>query len=86
MRTTVDLPDDLGSAAKVRAAELGESLKDFFVRAISHEMGLPVNRGTKARIALPLIKQRKTGPTVTVTNVDIEAAIAQEDAERYRGR
>jgi len=87
MRTSVDLPDDLGYAAKVRAAELGESLKDFFIRAISHEMGLPINRGTKARVTLPLIKQqRKAGPTVTVTNADIEAAIAQEDLERYGNR
>lgn len=37
MRTTVDLPADLMQAAKIKAARHGETLKDLFTRAISHE-------------------------------------------------
>ena len=41
MRTTVDMPPTLMRAAKARAAEHGESLKDLVNRAVAHELGLP---------------------------------------------
>lgn len=41
MRTTIDLPDDLLRAAKVRAAERDESLKKLFERALRTELGRP---------------------------------------------
>ena len=34
MRTTVDLPPELVRAAKARAAEQGESLKDWFTNVV----------------------------------------------------
>jgi hypothetical protein len=47
MRTVIDLPTDLMQAAKVKAAERGESLKDLVTRAIAHETGAP-SRSRKA--------------------------------------
>lgn len=85
MRTTVDLPDDLMRVAKTQAAERGESLKDLFARALIHEMGLPAGRREGGRVALPLVGAGAE-PTVAVTNADIEAALAADDAERYAGR
>lgn len=83
MRTTIDMPDALMRAAKARAAEHGESLKDLVNRALAHELGLPSGATRKAgRVTLPLIA-RDAAPAVLVTNDDIAAALEAEDIERY---
>ena len=83
MRTTIDMPNSLMRAAKARAAEHGESLKDLVNRAIAHEIGLPSAPRAKAgRVSLPLVG-RGAEPTVLVTNEDIEDAFDAEDIERY---
>jgi hypothetical protein len=83
MRTTIDIPPALMRAAKARAAEHGESLKDLVNRAVAHEVGVPaVPKGKAGRVALPLIGRDAT-PTILVTNEDIEDAFGAEDAERF---
>jgi hypothetical protein len=83
MRTTIDMPSTLIRAAKARAAEHGESLKDLVNRAVAHEVGLPVTPGGKTgRVTLPLIARDAT-PAVLVTNEDIAEALDAEDVERY---
>jgi hypothetical protein len=83
MRTTVDLPPALMRAAKMRAAEDGESLKDLVNRAVEREVGLTATpRGKTGRVTLPLIG-RNAAPTVTVTNDDIADAFDAEDVERF---
>ena len=82
MRTTLDLPPDLMRAAKVRAAQRGESLKDLFTRAIAHEVSTPGRGRTAGRLTFPLIG-RDDGPRVEVTNADIEASFEAEDVGRY---
>lgn len=84
MRTTVDLPDDLLRAAKSRAAARGESLKELFARAVAHELGFRAGRRGIGRVVLPLVGRAGT-PTVSVSNADIEEALAAEDAARYDG-
>lgn len=85
MRTTVDLPPDLMRAAKMRAAERGETLKELFIRAIIREVGQGPGKQRGGRVALPLVGS-VTEPTVDVSNADLEAALAAEDAERYGNR
>jgi hypothetical protein len=82
MRTTIDLSSDLMHAAKVRAAQRGESLKDLFTRAIAQEVGNPGRTGPAGRLTLPLIGQEGE-PRVEVTNADIAAIFEAEDIERY---
>lgn len=82
MRTTIDLPSDLMRAAKVRAAQRGESLKDLFTRAIEHEVSGPRRARPAARLTLPLIG-RDSEPRTDVTNADIAAAFEAEDIERF---
>jgi hypothetical protein len=83
MRTTIDVPDALMRAAKARAAERGESLKDLMNRALAHELGLPSGATRKTgRVTLPLIA-RDAAPAVLVTNDDIAAELEAEDIERY---
>ena len=83
MRTTIDMPPTLMRAAKARAAEHGESLKDLVNRAVAHEVGLPsAPKGKTGRVTLPLIA-RDSAPTVLVTNEDIDDAFGAEDVEKY---
>lgn len=83
MRTTIDMPPTLMRAAKARAAERGESLKELVNRAVAHELGLPSAPKAKAgRVALPLIG-RGAVPEVLITNEDIAAALDAEDIDRY---
>jgi hypothetical protein len=77
------MPDALMRAAKARAAERGESLKDLMNRALAHELGLPsVPKRKTGRVTLPLIA-RDAAPMVLVTNDDIAIALEAEDIERY---
>jgi hypothetical protein len=86
MRTTIDMPPTLMRAAKARAAERGESLKDLVNRAIAHEVGLPATpKGKTGRVTLPLIARDAT-PTILVTNDDIEDAFDAEDVERFTAK
>jgi len=86
MRTTIDMPTTLMRAAKARAAEEGESLKDLVNRAVAREVGLTATpRGKTGRVTLPLIA-RDAMPTVLVTNDDIADALDSEDAERFGPR
>ena len=83
MRTTIDIPPTLMRAAKARAAEQGESLKDLVNRAVAREVGLPATPQAKTgRVTLPLIARDAT-PTVVVTNDDIADAFDAEDVERF---
>jgi hypothetical protein len=83
MRTTIDLPTNLMRAAKARAAEDGESLKDLVNRAVAREVGLSAAaKGKAGRVTLPLIARDAT-PAVVVTNADIGDAVSAEDAERF---
>ena len=83
MRTTIDLSSTLMRAAKARAAEEGESLKDLVNRAVAREVGLPATaRGKTGRVTLPLIARDAT-PTVLVINDDIADAFDAEDVERF---
>jgi hypothetical protein len=83
MRTTIDLPPTLMRAAKARAAEEGETLKDLVNRAVARELGLPATPREKAgRVTLPLIA-RDARPTVIVTNDDIADAFDADEVERF---
>jgi len=82
MRTTIDLPPDLMQAAKVRAVQRGESLKELFTRAIAHEVGTAGRPRPAGRLAFPLIG-RDSDPRVEITNADIADALDAEDKERY---
>jgi hypothetical protein len=82
MRTTVDLPDELIRAAKARAAERGETLKELFTRLLAREVRGNVREPERGQVSLPLVGD-VDGPSVLVTNPDIEAALAADDADRY---
>ena len=77
MRTTVDLPDELVRAARVRAAESDESLKELFTRALANELGRAPRR---ARRALPVIGSSRPGASV-ITAEQLGEALEIADAD-----
>lgn len=81
MRTTIDVPDDLLRSAKAEAAARGETLKELLTRALSHELGTPAVQHPRGRVRLPLVGSTRPG-AVDLTNAEIEAILAAEDAER----
>ena len=84
MRTTVELPADLMKRAKAEAAERGESLKTLFTKAIAAEVGIGRHGArVRARVKVPIFGN-KNGPLVKITNIDIEQALADEDAASAR--
>ncbi|MEU6642442.1 hypothetical protein ABZ863_07810 [Saccharomonospora sp. NPDC046836] len=82
MRTTVHLPTELLRAAKAEAAARGETLKDFLTRAVTHELGNVTGPVKRARVQLPLVGSTRPGK-VDLTNAEIEAIVAAEDAGKY---
>lgn len=78
MRTTIDLPDELVRAARVRAAESDESLKDLFTRALTKELGRPVR---KARRDLPVIGSHHPGRS-TITAAELAQIQSDDDLGR----
>lgn len=82
MRTTVQLPTELLRAAKAEAAARGETLKEFLTRAVANELGNTSGPATSTRVELPLVGGARPD-AVDLTNAEIEAIIAAEDAEKY---
>ena len=80
MRTTIMFEPELMRSAKAKSAERGESLKALMTRAVEAELGRSdVPSRARARVLLPLFGS-DTGPFVRLSNADIEAALAAEDA------
>lgn len=77
MRTTVDLPDALIRAARVRAAESDETLKDLFTRALTNELH---RRPRGASKSLPVIRSRQPGAS-SLTPEQLADALAADDTD-----
>lgn len=82
MRTTVELPPELMRAAKARAAEQGESFKDWFAAAVAAALGRERTSAGR-RVTLPLITSKRPGK-VRLTNADLADLEAAADVEKYR--
>lgn len=78
MRTTIDLPDGLVRAARVRAAESDETLKELFTRALTRELRTST---TKRRGELPLIQSARRG-SLKISPGELEQALIDDDVDR----
>ncbi len=72
MRTTIELPDELLTQAKSRAALGGISLRQFFVEAVRQRLE-PEKR--KLRKAPPMIGDAHAVPMTAVTREQIDEAM-----------
>ena len=72
MRTTIELPDELLTRAKVQAAQSGVSLRQFFIHAIQCRLDPPP---TKVRRDPPVIGNAKGKRVGVLTAKQIDEAM-----------
>ena len=72
MRTTVELPDELLTRAKIRATASGVSLKQFFIQALEQSL---VPAGRKVRRTPPAIGSRNARSIGVLTAKQIDEAM-----------
>ena len=87
MKTTVDLPDELMRAVKVRAAQQGRKLKtvmaDLVERGLAAEPAAAAN--PRARVALPLVRNtHEACPDEEMTPERVAALLETEEAAASR--
>ncbi|HET9228823.1 MAG TPA: antitoxin [Thermoanaerobaculia bacterium] len=87
MKTTLDLPDDLMRAVKIRAVEENKKLKDTVTELLRR--GLAQEQGVKAtvrrRLKLPLVEcAHEARPGEEMTPDRIAEALLDEEAGPHR--
>jgi hypothetical protein len=85
MKTTLDLPDDLMRAVKIRAVEENRKLKDTIAdllrRGLAQSAGLPAP--TRQRVRLPLVQcAHAARPDEEVTPERVAEILLDEEARR----
>ena len=87
MKTTLDLPDDLMRAVKIRAVEENRRLKDTIAellrRGLAREAGVPPT--VRKRVTLPLVEcahEARRGEEMTPERV--AQILLEEEAEAHR--
>ena len=88
MKTTLDLPDDLVRAVKIRAAEENRKLKDIIAdllrRGLAQRRGEPTAVGSRLR--LPLIEcAHEARPGEEMTPERVAEVLLEEEAGAHRG-
>lgn len=83
MRTTIDLPDDLGRQVKVRAAQDGESIKSLIARALERELAAGRGGGAPRKpVRLPVLRSHAPG-ALKLTPDEVGAWLVREEAAVY---
>ncbi len=72
MRTTVELPDDLLTQAKIRAASEGISLREFFIAAVQQKLCPPA---AKVRRQPPMVGGTDGPPIPDLTRDQTDEAM-----------
>jgi hypothetical protein len=90
MRTTIDLPDELFSQVKARAAEESIRLKELIRRYVEQGLrdGAPPSGPAphRRRSELPTIRTAAGRKLPDFTNADLYAILEREEVEAARGR
>jgi len=85
MKTTLDLPDELMRAIKVRAAQEDRKLKDLIADLL--RLGLAAEGGaandTRKRVQFPLIRSRHAATPATEMTPDRVAEILLDQDSRW---
>ena len=86
MKTTLDLPDELMRAIKIRAAERDLKLKDLIAallrRGLSEESGSP--KKVHRRVKIPIVACRhEARPDEEMTPERVAEVLLEDDAEEH---
>ena len=82
VKTTLELPDDLIRAMKIRALDEGRKLKDMAAELIRRGLEQPaLPAPTRRQVKLPLIVAEPGAPAFSMTGEDIDRVLAEGEAE-----
>jgi plasmid stability protein len=87
VKTTLDLPDDLMRAVKIRAVEENRRLKDTIAdllrRGLAQESGAPTT--VRKRVRLPLVEcAHEAQPDEEMTPERVAQVLLEEEADGHR--
>jgi hypothetical protein len=88
MKTTIDLPENLIRAVKVRAAQQGRTVRELVAEYIRNGLNQPTTPGIPiGELGLPLIPMRSDAPLSQMTRDEIIAreSVALSDEDSYAG-
>ena len=89
MKTTLDLPDDLMRAVKIRAVEEDRKLKDMVADLLSKGLAQPVceTPQIRHRVKLPLVHSTHAArPGDEITPERMHEILLQQEVDRALGR
>lgn len=89
MKTTLDLPDDLMRAIKVRAAQQDRKIKDVVAELLRRALSQAETGSTTAtrrRVQLPLVQCGRAAGGQEMTPERVAAALLDEEARSSSGR
>lgn len=85
MKTTLELPDDLVRALKIRAATQNRRLKDVLAEAVRRGLAHPEQTATRRQVRLPLVEcAHEADPEHEMTPDRVAQALLQEEAATPR--
>jgi hypothetical protein len=87
MKTTLDLPDELMRAVKIRAVEQNRKLKDTVADLLRRglaDSSKPEDAPERRRVTLPLIRCSRARPEEELTAERVAELLIAEEAEAYR--
>ncbi|CAN5856073.1 antitoxin VapB41 [soil metagenome] len=89
MKTTIDIPDDLMRAVKIRAVEENRKLKDMVADLLRQGLAQSTSETppVRHRVELPLIKGgHPAKPGEELTPERLHEILAQDEVDRALGR
>jgi hypothetical protein len=83
MKTTIDIPDELIRAVKIRAAQQGRTVRELVSEYIASGLNTPPAQQQRDAVAFPVIPTAADAPIATMTRAQIVAfeheALTEED-------
>lgn len=80
MKMTVEIPDELARAIKIKAAEEGYKMKDLITVMLKSALAMPTKRPKKfekGKLILPLVQCKRGAPISTMSTQEIYALMHQ---------
>ena len=83
MTTTIDIPDELIRAVKIRAAQQGRTVRELVSEYIASGLNTPPAQQQRDAVAFPVIPTATNAPIATMTRAQIVAfeheALTEDD-------
>jgi len=85
MKTTLDLPDDLVRAVKIRAVEENQKLKDMVAELLRRGLAEESRVTPPSRVRFPIVECQRARPEEEMTPERLAAVLLEDEARWYGG-